>query len=98
MAWQRTRQFVGSERSNGIHRLFWLIVLAFADAVLIPVAAGAGLLFMAIDIAKRLLMDQGASGNGVIMSGLKGIFMWVIDLHKYVLIGRDFPGLIPSAR
>lgn len=96
MPTQRTRQAIGGTRTSGLARLVGLFVLLAIDAVLLPIAVGAAAVYMVVDVAFSLVLDRRASGNGLIMGMLKGIFMWAIDLHKWVLVGREFPGFIPS--
>lgn len=97
MTGRRTRQMLGGTRTSSLHRFIWLIVLALASPVLVPVALGAGLLYMVVDVLKGVVMDSNASGNGLIMGTLKGIPMWFLDHVMWTLFGdRDFPGFIPS--
>lgn len=91
-----TRQAIGGQRTSGLWRLVGLFALAVADTVLIPVAVGAAIVYMVVDVLYSVVLNKRPSGNGLIMSTLKGIFMWVLDLHRWVLIGSDWPGFIPS--
>lgn len=89
------RQTLGSQRTSGINRVIGLVALVVTAPVLIPVVAIAGLIYMALDVLKRIVMDSGASGNGVIMGGLEGIFMWYLKVIKWAVVGREWPGFVP---
>ena len=98
MTTQRARQAVGGTRVSAVSRLIGLFVMAAVDTVLLPIAFTLALIYMAVDVLKSLVLDKRASGNGIVMGALKGVFMWVIAIHKWILFGRDFPGFIPSRR
>ena len=98
MTTQRARSAVGGTRVSAVWRLVGLFVMLTVDTVLLPIAFTAALIYMVIDVVKSLVLDKRASGNGLIMGALKGVFMWVISIHKWILFGRDFPGFMPSRR
>lgn len=96
MTTRRTRQAVGGTRTSGLTRIIGLLALAVADTVLLPAAGIAAGVYMFVDVLYALVLNRRASGNGLVMSGLKGIFVWVLDLHRWVFLGHEFPGLLPS--
>lgn len=96
MTTQRARQAVGGTRVSAFWRLVGLFVMLAVDTVLLPIAVAAALIYMAVDVVKSIALDKQASGNGMLMGALKGIFMWVLAIHKWILFGRAFPGFIPS--
>lgn len=98
MTTNRARSAVGGTRVSAFWRVVGLFVMLAVDTVLLPVAVAAALIYMAIDVIMSLVLDKRASGNGLIMGALKGIFTWVIAIHKWILFGREFPGFIPTRR
>lgn len=91
-----TARYVGQNRSSAFWRVVGLFVIAISAPVIVTVALGAGLLYMLVDVLTRGVTNRGASGNGMIMGGLKGIFMWFMEMLKWIFTGREFPGFVPS--
>ena len=98
MTTRRARSAVGGTRVSAFWRLVGLFVMLAVDTVLLPIAFTAALIYMAVDVLFSIVLDRRASGNGLIMGALKGLFTWVVAIHKWILFGRDFPGFIPTRR
>ena len=96
MTTQRARSAVGGTRVSAFWRLVGVFVMLTLDTILLPIAVTAAVIYMAVDLVFSFVLDKRASGNGLIMGALKGIFMWLISLHRWILFGTEFPGFIPS--
>ena len=92
---QRTKQAVGGTRVDSVTRVLWLVLLAVASPVLLPVVIGAGLLYMVVDVLYGLALDK-RRGDGMLMSFLAGLPRWYLAHIKWALLGdRDRPSIIP---
>lgn len=87
----------GGNRTSALYRVLGLIAYAALSPVMGALILIGGGVYFLVDIVWSLLTDKRFGDSNLLMRWSKALFMWPIQLLKWIATGRAFPGFLPTA-
>jgi len=79
-------------RTTAIGQLIGLVYLVTIYPVVLTIGAVGGLVFMVIDVLKKLIQNEPAMGGNVVTGWGMRLWMWPVDQVVWIVNGEgDFP-------